>query len=182
MTTFSKLNDCARPAARVVELLPSCFADDWDKKPSEAMRVGLRLVGEGDIERARAAAYQKAMEMIPEPSQDRVDQFNDSIMRGIIARATCMPEDAREPFFPMPEDDVQAALTDDAVKLLWHEYDVLKLESCGYLREATDDELTELAAMLLSEEAWGALTVEKSKRLRRIALHVLEELDTELRG
>lgn len=181
MTVFSNLQQGPSPAPRVVTLPTSAFADDWDRKPREPMQIGLRLVSEGDIERARAAALQKALEMVPEPCDERIEQFNDAIMRGVIARATCMPEDAREPFFEMPEDDVQNALTDDGVRLLWHEFDVLKVESCGYLAEATEDELVDLAAMLGDRDAWEALPVAKFKRLRRLALHMLEELDPEIR-
>jgi hypothetical protein len=179
MTTFSSANNGPRPAPKVIELPPSAFADDWDNRPSEPMRVGLRLIAEGDIERARASALVRAQETIAEGGQDRVDAFNDAIMRLVIARATCMPDDVREPFFNLPEEDVQAALTTDAVKLLWHEYDVLKVESCTYLPEADEDDLVDLSVALLDQDAWGALTVEKSKRLRRIARHMLEELDQE---
>lgn len=178
MTSFADLRDqVPRPAPRVVELPPEAFADDWDRKPSEAMRVGLRLVSEGDVDRARSMALRKAIEVVPEPGDDRVDAFNDCLMRNVLARATCMPDDARESFFPLPEADIEMALTEAAVKKLWIELDALKVESSAYLGEADDDQLALLASLLVDAEPWKLLPASKQKRLRRLCLHLLDELE-----
>lgn len=168
-----------RPAPRVVELPPEAFADDWDRKPSQPMMVGLRLVSEGDVDRARSMALHKAIEMVPEPGDVRVDAFNDAVMRNVLARATCMPEDAREPFFPLPEADIEMALTDAAVKKLWIELDRLKVESSSYLGEADDDQLALLAGLLVEPDAWAALPPIKQTRLRRLCLSLLDDLEPE---
>lgn len=170
-----------KEAPRVVTLPPQCFADDWPNKPSEPMQCGLKLISEGDIEQARIAALEWAQLTIKESVEDRIDSYNDAIMRMILARATCMPNNVMEPFFALPEENFREALTVDAVKLLWHEYDILKTESCNYIDEADEDDLAELSLLLMDDEAWAKLAPAKYKRLRRFAKHVLEELDPELR-
>lgn len=182
MSTYSTLSREPRTALKVVELIPSMFADDWRKKPTETMQCGLRLVSEGDIERIRAKAVKDASEFIVEAGEDRIAAFNDAIMVGLVARCTCMPNNAQEPFFEMPEDDVPNALTPEAIRFLCNEYDLLKIEACNYLREAEENDLIDLSALLLDEDAWLKLSVGTARRLKRIAYHLLVELDPEIRG
>lgn len=181
MTTWSNAKQMYKEAPRIVQLPPNCFADDWPNKPTETMECGLKLISEGDIEKARISALEWAQSTIKESVEDRIDSYNDAIMRMILARATCMPNNVMEPFFTLPEENFRDALTVDAVKLLWHEYDVLKTESCNYISEADEDDLAELSLLLMDQDAWEKLPVAKFKRLRRLAKHVLEELDPELR-
>jgi hypothetical protein len=179
MTVFSEVQK-ARPAQRVVEPPLSAWSDDFEGKPEVPVSIGLRLVSEGDIERARAMAIQTAIASVPEPGDDRTDALNGALMTNILARATCMSDDARESYFRMPEDMVAAAFTEDGIKLLWDAYLGMKRDACTFLPEATDDDLTMLAGMLLSEDAWTALPTAIAKRLRRTLFDVLETLDPEL--
>lgn len=181
MTTFSASRASTRQASRIVTMEPAMFAETWGSRPVDAVQIGLRLVSEGDVERARATAVQRAIQDIAEPGPERNDAYNDVVIREVLARAVCQPEDARAPFFDLPSEAMQSAFTVDAVKLLWHEYDLLRIESCTYLREADDDDLVDLSSLLLDESAWSQLSVAQAKRLRRIAYHLLVQLDPDVR-
>lgn len=181
MSTYSQVREQHREAPKVVPLTPACFQDEWPKKPSETMECGLRVLAEGDVERARIAALEWAQRVIGIPGEIRIEAYNDAVMRMILCRAMCMPHDVRESFFDLPEEDIQAALTEDGVKFLWIQYDILKLEVCDYNNEATEDDLTDLSLLILDQDVWEKLSPAKAKRLRRIAKHLLDELEPELK-
>ncbi len=180
MATFSQLPTARKPL-RVVPLTSACFADDYDDKPEAPIKVGLRLVSQGDIDVARAEAERRAIEMHETPGQDRVDCFNDAIICGVVARTTCQADDARENFFSMPEDDVRRAFTPDALRMLYDEYDKMRIEHALLSPEADEGELAELASLLMSDDAWGALDEATSRRLRRLAYEILEVLSPDIR-
>ncbi len=180
MATFSKLPKTRKPL-RVVTLVPACFADDWDDKPDEETEIGLRLVSEGDVETARAEAERRALDMHDQPGQDRIDCFNDGIVCGIVARATCKADDAREAYFTMAEDDVRRAFTPDALKMLYDEYDRMRVEHSLLSPEADDAELVELASLLMSDDAWSSVDPSTARKLKRLCHEVLSDLSPEIR-
>lgn len=178
---FSETEARGRPAPKTVDLEPDDFAHEWSERPMTTLVVGMRLVSERDIENARQFAIDRAVRMHPNPGDDRIDCYNDSLMAAIVGRALCQHDDASQAFFGMPEDDAAQALTPEGIRRIFHAYDAMKIELAPGAPEADDEELMELSSLLLSDEAWGQLPVAKAKRLRRFCREVLDELSPEIR-
>ena len=102
MPAFSAL-ERRRPSGSVV-VPPEAFADAWEDKPSSDVCIGLRFVSDADLEDARIEALRRAAELVPNHGEsDAADEvfvlsFHDAMIRWIIARATCDPNDATRPW------------------------------------------------------------------------------------
>lgn len=182
MAAFSKsLAESAKPA-RVVVLPLSAWASDWHDRPSGEIAVGLRLLSEADTQVAIASAAREAREACPEAEADSpelVDAYNAALMRWAVARATCDPNDAAKPWLDAAEDTIGHALTSAGLRRLWDELERATLEESVTTREASDLELVELAALLVSPDELSALPRADARRLRRLAAHLLDTLRPE---
>lgn len=166
-----------RPAPRAVEVPVHAFADDWAGKPTQPMRVGLRLVSERDMQMARSEAAKHAWRLHREEHDDenRVDAFNDALVRWVVSCALCKPDDATAPFWDdMQLEVVNGALTSEGVRLLWEEYETLAIDSSPLSRELDDEELPALG--MLTADVFDALDPEESRRVRRLLAHCLDTL------
>jgi hypothetical protein len=97
-----------------------------------------------------------------------IDCFNDTLMRLYVARGTCQPDDVSAPFWDVADENVKLALSEVGVQLLWEAYDAFRVGEDPLETEATDDELTELADVLLDGEVWGRLELVDAARARRL--------------
>jgi hypothetical protein len=161
-------------APRVIEVPPEAFASDWLDRPSEPVKIGLRLVPDHDKQVARAEAAKYAAQMHPGDTENAIDCFNDALLRWLIARATCQPHDVREPWFQMAEDTVRYALSTEGVKTLAHEIEVFELETSPLTKPATDDEVADLAALLERGPPWAQMSHAEQRGTRRLLAVVLE--------
>jgi len=81
---------------RIVVLGPSAFADEYAKKHPAEVAIGLRLIPQSDLDRARVEAEREAVSFYASfgESTDRVDDrsiedvYNDAFMAHVVARAT----------------------------------------------------------------------------------------------
>src|SRR5579859_883072 len=115
-----KLSDVAdpnRPPRKVVVVSPDAFADEWARKPTADVAIGLRLLSESDVQAARGEAAQQAVrwfadlegECIDEDA--RTDPFNDGLIRHALARACTDPNNQSIAWFgEAAEDTVRVAL------------------------------------------------------------------------
>lgn len=179
MTTFgSLLRNAKRAAPRIVELPVHAWADTWDRKPVVTVKVGIRLISESDVQTARAEAAKKAVELHEGHLDDAmIDAFNDALMRWVVARATCTPEDVTMPFFEMAEDEVADALTSAGVRRLYDEFDMLAALASPLVLEASDDDLKMLSEML-SRNGVSGLGRTEAARVRRLAGEILRTWTT----
>ena len=134
MTTFSRVEDGARPPYRTLIVPPTAFADDWDQKPKDAVCCGLRLISSGDTVIARAEAAKAAWAAHPHEhdSEARIESYNDALMRWVVARGTCDPNNTREPWEiwkGMPELMVQQALTPLGARFIFDAIQLLATET-----------------------------------------------------
>lgn len=173
-----------RPAPRRVPLPRSAIADTWEgERPDSDFEVGIRTISEDEIERARAEAARRALELHPE-NQDgteaeilRSAAFRDGLIRNAVARAACDPDDVTRPFHPLPDDWARCALTPPAAQRLWDELERLTIETSPVEPPATDDDCARLAALLATGEAWRGIERGEATRLRRLLRHVLASVE-----
>lgn len=168
MTAFSRVLE--RKPARIIELSPDMFADDWPEKPAEPVKAGLRLLSESDQESARAQAAQRAIEMHDDPD-GRVASYNDALMSWAVASALCAAEDARISYLDSPFENVILAFTPEGIRRIWEELEITHLLRSP-LREEIDLEGLEALRELLHPDRHSAIT----PRMRRLLTFVLEEL------
>lgn len=181
MGTFRDVTERGEDAAKhrppkVITVPPSAFASEWRDRPTEPVEIGLRTLADGETETARAEAAKRALRIHPEDRDLAVDCFNDALLRWLIARATCSPDDVREPYFRAAEDTVRFALSTEGVKLLSHELEVFTLETSPMYPPAKDDELLDLAALLEDEAPFAGMSPAEERGTRRLVGVVLERI------
>lgn len=166
-----------RPALKVVTLPPSAFADTWDKRPKGEVKVGLRLVSDETLDNARASAAAAAWEVHGDTAPlGRIEAYNETLVRTILAHACVKDDDVRAPFFgAIAESLVAVALTDAGVLALWEGYERLKVETSPLSPEATDSELQVLAVRLADGTFVGSVSERDRTVLRRLLRHVIDE-------
>jgi hypothetical protein len=165
--------------SKTLELEPSAFAPTWEKAPRSKICIGLRGVSDGDESTARAEAEKLAREDYKHEDQDNyIDCFNDLLMRNIVARGICDPNDVTKPHptFKNAETRVRY-LTPASVRYLYEELERLQLETSPLHPEATDDEIAKLVDALFGGQALTKLPEPQARRVRKLLRYVLEELD-----
>lgn len=167
----------ASKPSRIVIVPPSAFADDYEDKPKEPVRVGLRLVSEQVFNRSRTAAAQDAWKSHPENDDEgnRIDRFNQKLVGLIVAHAAVEPENAAAAYFgPMAEDKILRAMTSEGIRMLYDEYETYAISVSPTAPEATDDELGTIADGLESGSLLQGMDVVTARRARRLLRHVLD--------
>lgn len=172
MTTFSKILE--RVPLRVIEIPVHAWADDWQDKPGEPVRAGLRLLSESDIQVARASAADKAI-AAHKDGEGRVESFNDHLMAWAVACALTDPNDSLRPYFESAHENVQAAFTTNGIRRIWEELEVLNLEYSPLVDEIEDVDVEDLTS-LLADGRLSELDGAKQSRIRRLLTHVLAEI------
>lgn len=185
MSTFRALRQRPgeHPPAATVPLAPDAYATDYERRPPEPVSVGLRLLSETDLQSARACAVRTAVDMFRDDAHEleRIEAYNDALMRELVARAACDPNDARTPFFPGDEEEVRIALTDDGVRYLYDELERVKLERSPLVVPASEDDVRALPATWA--RSLGMLPAARQRHLRRLVAFVLRALhDAEEEG
>ncbi len=156
---------------------PSVFADTWDGKPSEAIRVGIRLIAEDAQTRAAAMAQQDAEREFPNGPDLAVDDaFNTHVQSNTLCRVLTDPEDSSRLFFEnAPEMAIRVAMTDRGIARVWESYQRILIEESPLSPEATDEEIAVIGHML-SDGAISRLSPDWQRRMRRLFGEVAAEL------
>jgi hypothetical protein len=180
MSTFTKAAaSAARTPQRHVTLDPSAFADGWAEKPLEEVAIGLRLVGEDDVQAARVEAARLAIGWYDDgeggcvDEDARVEAYNDALVRWIVARGATDPNDVTQPYFAMAEETVRVALTSEGVRRIWDELVLLQIGAGVRMAPATDPDLARLARAL---PFVGKLAEGPQAEVRKLLAHCLEQL------
>lgn len=169
----------SRKPGRILTVPPTVWASGWAKAPRADIVVGLRLISEGDANGATHEANKHAEKLFPlEPwGLDWVDARNNFMLRWLVARAVCDPNDIEKAHesLPMAEDLLQMAITPKGARWLWEEVERYSDEISPMNEPASDDEISTLAAMLL-DDGLGGLDSAAESRVRRYLRIVLAEL------
>lgn len=167
-----------RKPPRVVELKPNAFADTYEDKPTEPVRIGLRLCAELDGMQARSVAAQTATRNHPElgPADDVwVEAYNQALMHYVVAAGTCHPDNVAEPYWDMAYDVVPRALSELGTIRLFDELELLKVTESPLSPEATNEDLDEIIELLRSGAMWNGQADGDARWLRRVLRRVLEQ-------
>lgn len=174
---FSQELTTPKPAGFLV-LEPAAFADDWHQKPDSSVAVGLSPLSEANIQIVKAEAARFARDAYPDLDTDDPtlnEAFHDRMVTLAVAMATCSPNDAREPFFPCPEEEAPAAWRSATIRRLWDELERVTVATSPVTPEATAEDLAELPELLPYADK---LSMKRGARLRKMLAYCIEELRT----
>jgi hypothetical protein len=177
VSDFAKVSRDVVPRATVV-LSPDDFASAWEDRPASPVAIGLRLISTGVDETARREAARLAWEAVPraEDREARYEQYGEQVIRWIVAKATCNPNNVDVPYFEHAEETIKEALTSRGVRKVFDAYERLLIEQ-GALDEAITDDDIETLARLLSSGALRMLAPAKEIRARKLLSFVRDELN-----
>ena len=179
---FGEVEERAARKPLATVLVPAtAWSDTWEKRPDDAVCIGIRLLSEKDIEVARSSAARFAVASHPSEfdEENRAEAMLDGLLRNAVAAGTCDPNDVTEPwgdFAVDPEGIVREALTPQGVRFLWDQIDRAMVEHSPSEPEATDEELDEL--MVLTATSLDKLPTNAARRVRRLLGHCLRQLRT----
>lgn len=159
-----------------IELFPEDFADEWPEKPETSIKVGLRLVPEYEMHKARAVAADKAVKSAAE-TDVRVEIYNDTLMAWAVAEGTCSQLDVTEPWMKAAADVIPRALTSRGIRRIWEQLEQHHIESSPLYPEASADDLQRLSTRLVSHLGVENFTSAAAARLRKLASFMLSEFD-----
>lgn len=185
MSTFSEQGKLLPPGTVVVP--PAAWSSQWSDRPEEEVCIGLRFVPDADLEDARVEAYRRAAglfpdhEKSPETTELFITSFQDGLVRWVIARGTCDPNNLHNPWEcwnAAPEDiAVEQALTDLGAQLIYDAWERMRIQANIALPTATDADLLLLPELLRRLPRMAAVSRTRALRVRRLLRFVLEELE-----
>lgn len=191
MAAFSEIEATAPPETIVVPVF--AFADTWNEKPKTEVCMGLRLIAEKDLQIARSQAAELAS-TLHKPSEAKAlehifqlwsDAYHDALIRWIVARGTCDPNDVGkdwEGWAAAPEDLTREALTADGAGMIFDRWERMRIATNPGILPLRDAELPDLIAALSTFATSGKLTAlsgGRGTRLRRLLRFVFEEVTKE---
>jgi hypothetical protein len=162
----------------VCELAPNMFAQTWNRRPEQPVRVGLRLLSATDEKNARAEAEQYVQEFKHEDRLNFEDCFNSTFIGCLVSRALCDPDDADRPcgVFPVQDHQIlESALGSRTLAYLFAELEKETVALGLGHAEATDDDIARLREYL-EDGSLGELPQVRQRTVRRFCRFVLEEL------
>ena len=167
MSAFADLvQSQATVPPRVIPLPASVWNTEYKDRPREETEAGLRRHAVRDTDTARAEASRHAWNMHPEPldGDARTEAFNDALMRWLLARILCQPDNALEPLLDQQDDAIHEAFNDGGIRYLWSKVEEWAVEESPLVRMATVSDVDHLVVLL----ADGAL--ERLPRARAVAV------------
>ena len=186
MTQYGQLQGQvdARLPPDAITVPVGAFSPEWEERPDTEVCIGLRPVPPRDLEDARKAAADRATKLYPDARRGEphmslwVDHYHDLLLRSIVARGTCDPNDVREPWEGWradPDDIARMALTTEGTQLIFDAWERMRAASDVTTQPATDEDLLELADRMGDGDV-DRLGRVRMLRARRLLAHVLAEL------
>ncbi len=185
MPAFSQIESLLPPDAVVVP--PDAFSSTWSERPDDDVSIGLRFVPDRELEDARIEAFRRAERLFPkhatneETAQLFAASFQGTLIRWVIARGTCDPNNVHKPWhlWATATEDivVEMALTDHGAQLIYDAWERMRIGANIGLSPATDADLELLPELLLRLPLVEADSRTRALRLRRLLRFVLEELE-----
>lgn len=165
-----------KKAEYTVEVEPSLWVEGRPNKPTTPVKVGIRIVSEADVARARSVAESFANKQHRELSSQDVwiESYNSHLIATILYDALVHPENVEKRWFER-DSLVTMNLTTNGLKFLWDHYEIYQVSTSTIAPEATDDELLELEDLILSGTLFDGVDLERARRVRRLIKAALVE-------
>lgn len=161
-----------RKPRRVVIFPPTGWSDEHENKPDVEVAIGIRTMSEDETQVAQAEAAKKAIELIPDGDlDDKIQAYNDHLMREAVAAACCDPNDINRPYFALREPQVRVQLSSAGTRRLFEEVQAHIAAEDPSMPEATAGDLEYLAAV-----DFDALPPDKARYVRRHLAIVVDEI------
>lgn len=180
MSAFSQVEQvaAARKPVHTAIVALSAFSDAWKGRPKAAVCAGFRPLSADDSRSIKATASDEAWRLHPRDLDEpnRIDAYNDAVMRLAVARSACDPNDVSKPWDVLgvaADDNVAIVLSVDGVRALYDEVERAAVLSSPTRTDATDADLLELFDLL--PLALERMTVDRAARLRRWLGFALDE-------
>jgi len=157
---------------------PSAFSDAWKNRPTQKVCAGFRPLSGDDVRSIRKTASDESWNLHPREldESNRVDAFNDAVMRLAVARSVCDPNDVEKPWGVLgvaAEDNAAIALSVEGIRELYIHVGLAARAASPTQLEATDEDLLELFDLL--PLALERMPVDRASRARRWLGFLLEE-------
>lgn len=176
MGAYSQQATLKRKPSRTVKLQPHHFADKYHGKPDGPVDVGIKILGERDLEEAASYAEGHANLCHPKQRHDSdlwIEAFNRGLRQFAVARGTTKPNDVSEPYFEYADDVVPLALSPEGIHRLYLEIDLLCMMEDVKAPAIGADEQQRLAEMLRTGAAWEGLSEADQRRLSHLLFFAL---------
>ena len=184
MTTFGHAAELAeaRMPPDAITVPVAAWSPEWEERPKDDVCLGLRPVPPRDLEDARKAAADAATTLFPRAIEGEpffslwADHYHDMLLRSIVARGTCDPNDVTEPWSGWhedPDDLARMHLTTSGAQLIFDAWERMRLAHDVTTPPATDEDVEEMADLLPELDR---LERGRAMRVRRLLAFVLAEL------
>lgn len=155
MSTFGEMREqvAAREPPDAIVVPPQAFSPEWADRPLEDVCLGLRPVPARDLEDARKAAADAAARLYPRATEGEpffslfADHYHDMLVRSIVSRGTCDPNDVTQPWDGWrvdPDELARMHLTNEGTQLIFDAWERMRIAHDVTLAPATDDDVESL--------------------------------------
>lgn len=186
MSTFGEVSEqqAARTPPDAITVSPRAFSPEWDDRPKDDVCIGLRPIPTRDLEDARREAADAATKMFPRATEGEpfftlwADQYHDMLLRSIVSKGTCDPNDVTQPWDGWRDDPDELArtnLTTEGTQLIFDAWERMRLAHDLTTTPATDDDVEEFIALVATIDL---LPRGRAMRVRRLLSFCLSELKT----
>jgi hypothetical protein len=186
MSTFGAVSEQAeaRIPPDAITVPARAFSLDWEERPLGDVCLGLRPLPARDLEDARKAAADAASRLYPRASEGEpffslfADHYHDMLLRNIVSRGTCDPNDVTQPWEGWREDPDELArthLTTEGTQLIFDAWERMKLANDVSAKPASDDDVEDLIDRVTTIDH---LPRGRAMRVRRLLAFCLAELRT----
>lgn len=167
----------SKKSGYVIEVPPSCWVEGRPNAPTSAVKLGLKIVSESDVARARSAAESFANKNHRDLASEDVwlEAFNSHLIATILFDAVVYPDNIERRWF-LRDSQVAQDLTTAGLQLLWDHYEIYQIRTSTIAPEATDEELMQLEDLILSGTLFEGLDLERARRVRRLIKAALLEV------
>lgn len=178
MPAFSAVAHAKRKPPTFVVLEPADWCQDYPNVPTEPVAVGVFPISEKTLQTVIGEAAKDARLYLPDAAEDDPllnKQFEESLLKLTVARATCDPNDVTQAYFQHPDDEVGEAWPPGTIRRIWDELERVTIETSAVTEPADDEDLERLADML-SAGLVGKLVSSQELRIRKLAAFMIGEL------
>lgn len=164
-----------RPAPKTFVLKPEHFAENWERRPTQPVEIGLRVPSEAAIQTATIEAEKLAAEAT---ELERNQVYQGHMLAFVVARGMCSVHDVTQPhpIFELAEDIIPQAFKSKTIEGLFDEIELLMVDQSPAFAEATLEELRELGDYLGMDDPFSGMTPMLRGQCARYARLILDRI------